>query len=601
MEQMRIEHGPAGLHVEASAYRLALPAGSAFARLSDTDGAAWADLLLDATLDARAGLDETVARQDPRIVTDASTWSAVVPLVSSLWRRKEVRLEGDDTTIRFSAAVEGEGHLADVHLLGGWSSATPAAGTGFGRSGAAFLTLLSPEPADPARLTRPASEPASLDVLGGGGPGTGHWFFTPPPFCFAVSRERPAREGGITDGSWLGIGVSAATSALDFCSIDYLPAERSFTIRLPYEGQTRFVGRFETPDIVLLPGRPDPYSALRAWADDLRARGFAPAVRAAPPPRWWLEPIFCGWGAQAALAVPAGQPWADRSTQVDYDRFLATLAEHGLAPGTVVVDDRWQAAYGSGEPDTARWPDLRGWIRARHDEGRRVLLWWKAWDPGGVPDELCVRSAAGVPVAVDPSNGAYETFLRAVVRRLLGVDGLGADGLKVDFTARTPSGPGLRRDGPGWGAALLHRLLWILHDEAHRVRSDALVITHAPHPGFIDVTDMVRLNDMLRLAEPDDPSAVVEQMRHRARIVGAVCPGVPIDTDDWAAPDLATWRAYLERKADLGVPSLYYVDTIDQTGERLEERDYAALREAWSRWRSAIDGREPASSTGTAT
>jgi len=33
-----------------------------------------------------------------------------------------------------------------------------------------------------------------------------------------------------------------------------------------------------------------------------------------------------------------------------------------------------------------------------------VLLWWKAWDPEGLPPELCIRNPDGTPVAFDPTN-----------------------------------------------------------------------------------------------------------------------------------------------------------------------------------------------------
>jgi hypothetical protein len=67
--------------------------------------------------------------------------------------------------------------------------------------------------------------------------------------------------------------------------------------------------------------------------------------------------------------------------------------------------------------------------------------------------------------------------------------------------------------------------------------------------------------------------------------VRAACPEVPIDTDDWSVPDLATWRDYLGVKLDLGVPALYYSTHVDSTGEAFGEEDYAALRDAWARWR----------------
>jgi hypothetical protein len=61
----------------------------------------------------------------------------------------------------------------------------------------------------------------------------------------------------------------------------------------------------------------------------------------------------------------------------------------------------------------------------------------------------------------------------------------------------------------------------------------------------------------------------------------------PIDTDDWGAPDLETWRAYLELKPQLGVPALYYASHLDATGESFTPDDYEALRRSWSAWRAS--------------
>ena len=78
------------------------------------------------------------------------------------------------------------------------------------------------------------------------------------------------------------------------------------------------------------------------------------------------------------------------------------------------------------------------------------------------PPSECITDAAGRPVAVDPGSPAYLARVDAIVERLLGSDGLDADGFKVDFTQRTPSGVTLRSapDSDGvWGVAALHRLV----------------------------------------------------------------------------------------------------------------------------------------------
>ena len=263
--------------------------------------------------------------------------------------------------------------------------------------------------------------------------------------------------------------------------------------------------------------------------------------------------IFCGWGAQCALSARAGGPASAHATQSNYDAFLDALSAHGVVPGTVVIDDKWQVSYGLNEPDESKWPDLAGWIRGRHEAGQRVLLWWKAWDAEGLPGEpASVRRT-------EPRSGSIRRTRRhgecsRTRSRLVRADGLGADGLKIDFTARTPSGHALTAYAAGWGTALLHELLSLVYAEVKKSNPEALVITHAPHPGFADVTDMIRLNDMLRLDDPGPlPAAsVVQQMRYRARVASAAMPDVLVDTDDWCVPDKRTWRAYLEEKPSLG-------------------------------------------------
>jgi hypothetical protein len=187
-----------------------------------------------------------------------------------------------------------------------------------------------------------------------------------------------------------------------------------------------------------------------------------------------------------------------------------------------------------------------------------------------------------VPVAVDPTNPATRAALEESVAAMLGPDGLDADGLKIDFTARTPNGQALTTQGPGWGIALLHQLLATVYGAAKATKPDALLITQTPNPAFVDVTDMVRLNDMLRIDDGAPFSPIVPQMRYRAEVVRAACPELLIDTDDWCVPSLAEWREYLAVKASLGVPSLYYADALDFTGEALQPEDYDALRKAWA-------------------
>jgi hypothetical protein len=524
----------------------------------------WFRLRMLSSLDTLDGPDETLGT--PSVTHHHNRLE--VRCVSSRWAERVTVLELHRDWLELRTTVRGRGRLFAAHLFGGHRPPS-----GFLPSGSALDTVFSPNPDHPRRATRPAAEPAVIGVVGDGAePGVGRWLFCPAPWCFAVSRA----------GEWAALGLAAPVAEQTFTSFHYTGGTDAFSLRLDYEGHTVVDGEFTTPAVVVQFGHDSPTAAIRAHADLLRDRGLAPPVPVRGPGHW-REPMFCGWGAQHALARRGGPSTQDRSTQRDYDGFLGHLARHGVVPGTVVVDDKWASHYATCEPDESKWPDLRGWVARRHAENQRVLLWWKAWDPEGAPAEACVTLPDGTPVALDPEHELGRRTVVAAVTRMIG--DLDADGLKVDFLARTPSGTALRHAGPSWGAALLHTLLALVHDTAKAVKPDALIVTHTPNPAFADVTDMIRLNDirMLDAIDPDGP--VVPHMRYRASVVAAALPGMPVDADGWCLPDRARWREYLDEQPRLGVPALYYVDRMDLTGEELTATDLAEVARIWAEYR----------------
>jgi hypothetical protein len=569
------------LVVETPAYRLELRPDGLLAELSAPNDTPLATLRPLAAIDTVAGPDETLAVEPPQPVAGGF----VVERRSTVWERAGMILACGDESIELRPWVAGRGTITDAHLLGA-RSLVPGLPLGFLPSGSRFRSLFSPNPGDPAKVVRPAAEPAVVGVSGDGTPGRGHWLFTPAPLLLALTTARDASPNEDLAAGWLSLALAAPVDALAFVELSYLPGEGGFSLRLDYDGHTEVDGEAELPSVVLTPGLPTPYEAIRSHRAHLTARGLAPEPVPRETASWWSEPIFCGWGAQCDLARGTGRFAGELATQENYDGFLADLAAQGVVPGTVVVDDKWQDGYGTNRPDPEKWPDLRGWIAGRHALGQHVLLWWKAWDPEGLPPELCLRNPDGEPLALDPTNPGAASALRDQLLALLHPDGVDADGLKIDFTARTPSGRALDAHGPGWGIALLHELLRVVYAAAKEAKPDALVITHTPHPSFVDVTDMIRLNDMVRADAPDERNGVVAQMRHRAAVARAACPELLIDTDDWSVPSLAEWRAYVEAKPSLGVPSLYYARGVDATGERFEAQDFEALRRTWAEWRS---------------
>lgn len=578
-------------------YRLQLSADGRWAQLSAPDGTPWVRLSLLAAFDTLGAPDETLAVEAPVVARapdgngNPST-TVTVRRRSSVFAEAVCHLECRDDALVLRHEVEGRGRLDEVRLAGGRSLAVEGLGVIY--SGSELPTLFSPNPEDPRHLLRSAGKPAVVGVLGDSLPGRGHWFFTPAPLFFALAAESGlAAPEDATERGWLGLGLVAPITALTCTEFGYVPADEGFFIRLAYEGHQEVAGRFAAPALVLLPGCADPYTGLADYRAQLVAADAVPPPSERAQPAWWRAPMFCGWGAQCRLAALDGRPAKEHCSESTYEEFLAELAARDIVPATVVVDDGWQGHYGLAVPHPQRWPDLRGFIDRRHDAGQKVLLWWKAWDPEGVPPEWCVTDPAGMPVAIDPTHPQAAAHLAATIRQFCAPDGFDADGMKVDFTARTPSGYALRGAGDAWGMALLHELLRVVYVAAKEAKPDALVITHTPNAAFADVSDMIRLNDMLRLDEQNPDSPLVSQMRYRARVVAATCPELLIDTDDWCAPSLAQWREYWAMKDTLGVPALYYTTHLDRTGEELAESDFALVRAVFATARAAASAGGP--------
>ena len=584
---MKLDRGPDGWTVAGSWYRLSGTDDGLVAILTDIHGERWAEIRLLASVDTLAGTDETLSVRGPDVTEASDAVLLSWELTSTIWTSKRLVVEARADEIAVAAEVEGQGRLTDCMLLAGRAILPRTTGTLM--SGAWFESIVSAAPADPGRIVIPASTSATIGVVSGPEPGRGDWFFTPAPFAFAASRRAAADPVALPGGPWLTFALDAVAGSAGFTSFGYRAIDRGFGFVLDYDGHTAVTGRWRSPPVVVSEDA-DPYAGIDRQRRRLEAVSTAQVARAARP-IWWQEPIFSGWGAQCALARASGQTLraaARYASQQHYDAFLDHLAGEGVIPGTVVVDDKWQATYGSCTPDLDKWPDLPGWIADRRGRGQHVLLWYKAWDTEGVPGDACVRSPTGTPLGIDPTHPDGEAAIRTAIRTMLGPGELDADGLKIDFTARTPSGLAAVHHGTAWGVDLLRRLLEVVADEARSVKPGALLVGHAPNPLIAPSLGMVRLNDALRLDDPRPQVDIVPQMRHRAAVVRAGCPDHLIDTDDWCVPDRGGWRAYAAIKPSLGVPALYYATHIDLTGEPLEPADYALIRETWAAHRRDV-------------
>jgi hypothetical protein len=566
---MRLEKNNQMVILHTETYRLALAADRPYAYLSDPEGCSIADLFVLSSIHPMSNRDDTTQVGDWTITETGEETVFALEALSSFWDRKVYRFRCTPQRCLYEVDIEGTGQLAEANYFGGYYSGQVRWGSGFFWSGQSFRQGFNPEPnVDEVNTFSPTSNTV-IDLMGVPLPGKAGWFFTPPPFCYAFQ----------TSQGWVGMSVEAAPGHNQFTEYQYHGQSSSFYLSLSYEGHTQVNGRYTLPAIAFDFAR-GPYEVLEAHVQSLLNAGSVsiPLVKAKPD--WWYQPIFCGWGSQCYLASASNQSASDLATQTNYERFMQVLDNHGVVPGTIVVDDKWQATYGDNRVDERKWPDLTGFIRQQHDTGKKVLLWLKAWDPEGLPAEECITNAADVRISIDPTHPRYVERLRASVRHMLSPEGYDADGFKIDFTARVPSGPGLQAYGDAWGLELMRLYLSILYHEAKRVKPDAFIITHTPHPYLADIVDSIRLNDI------NTGQDVCRAMIHRARVAAIACPEALIDTDNWPITDKATWRSYTSMNPGLGVPALYYVTHIDSTGEALDESDYELIRSVWQDYRT---------------
>jgi hypothetical protein len=559
---------------------ITVPRGGTTARLV-TEGTDWGRVSLLASVDRTDVRDEShdVAEVTVREQTDERV-VLTLDQATAAWTRKTTVATCTPAGLELHVEVEGEGAIAEVSLLGGRAIlGTGAAGTF--RSELVARSVFDPTPTQPVAVVRPATSAVALGVVGDAEPGRLHGIFSPPPLLVALGTEAPLGPTEVPEGgAWLSLGLRDDVRRLTFTQLRYEPLDGGYLLRLDYEGHTRISGAWSSPRVRLAPVT-SPWDAVSDYRDHLAAHGLA-RDPAGPSADWWARAIFCGWGAQCAEAARTGGSAMELSRQDLYDRWLTRLADQGLRPGTIVIDDQWQTSYGLPDPDVDRWPRLREWIAERHRDGRRVLLWWRAWAPHGLPASECVVDSLGRPVAADPTNPAYRERLVTTMAALLGPDGLDADGLKVDFTQRAPSGSTLAAHGDSWGIAMLHDLLAGIYTSAKRAKPDALVITHTPHPSFGDVCDMVRLNDVLDSDTSGAPVPAREQLRFRHAVASRSLPHHLIDTDQWPMQTRTDWLGYAEEQVHLGVPALYYVDAIDNSGEAITDADLAQVATWWA-------------------
>ena len=480
---------------------------------------------------------------------------------SNHWSAKQYELECYDQAVAYRVHVTGSGPIGHVSHFSG--------GTRPERRGSTY---------EVARYLVPSP--------GGGGASLPQYpsvaenrrvelhYLAPPMLALPFQCE---------DGPWLTLGLAPRPGHyhIDHVAWNYQVVDgnhpRGF-LSTDYMGYTAVDGTYEVAAVVATVGD-DEYASLGAQANWLYDHGGCRRVDRTGQPRWWYGPLFCGWGEQGAICP--GHP-LDAATQANYTRMSQRLDELNLKPSAIIIDDKWMTHYGEALPDPAKWPDLRAFTDAEHAKGRRVMLWFKAWNTEGLPVDECVNLWTQ-PCGADPTNPRYQTRVRELMHTLLSSDAgcYDCDGFKVDFANVMPLGLNLRMHERCYGIELLKRWFTLFYESAKAVKSDCLVNASCAHPYFAEVVDQARLHDYywgLRSAWT--------VMQFRQRLFRAAMPGVLIDTDGVASTHTET-MAYARRCVELGVPDLYFLTGGGDV--QLTEADLAEIAAIWHAYAATID------------
>jgi hypothetical protein len=398
--------------------------------------------------------------------------------------------------------------------------------------------------------------------------------FAPPPLFLAFEKG----------GAWSSVGLGDQPGKYQFNALEYSGsryAGASFWVN--YAGYRSAANGFESPTAAIHFGYSE-YDTLAKYVAWIGQKGFGTESRFRNAP-WHYKPIFCGWAEQTREAAVRKIEAHDLSTQADYERWIGILESRGLPAGTIVIDDKWQKQYGTFDVDERKWPDMQGFVARQHAKGRHVLLWVPAFHLEGLPEDLCVKMG-NQAIAGDVSNPAYEEFLRGKIRHL--VADLGVDGFKEDWLGGVSRSAGLRMHAPLFGIEFVRRFQFILYDETHKWKPDALVETQTPNPLFRESSDVLRLNDIWYGARN-----VPEMMKRRARI-SKIAGWELVDCDNASSTNLEEWWSYMLQQPSIGIPALYFVYRTESTMEEVPDSKWRQLAEIWNDYLGTI-ARDPVS------
>ncbi len=484
---------------------------------------------------------------------------------SSLWEEKTYTLEASPMRFVYRVSVRGEGRIDEIEYFSGNAAERD--------HGSEYEFQYGFFPCQPWHNEQDYYFKASTACH--------RWsvLMVPPMFCYSFRSAGLKRQ--------LAFGLAAKPGEHNFNAFDYCPIQSGwhsrFHFSVDFSGHTAVSGEWEAPHIVSYPAE-DEFDAMRKYSEYYYVYGNMPVPKKAVVPKFWHGPIACGWIQQfAEHGLPASGSSAAR--QDVYEDYVKRLHDAGLYPRCLIIDDKWQSEYGTDIADPAKWPDLRGFVDARRAEGIHTMLWFKIFDPEGIPEEAVVTTEDG-DRRVDVSHPAFLEILDAALTRIFSsAEGCyDCDGIKIDYAFQIPIGKKFRTYSGKYGVEWLYEFMKHIYDKAKSIKPEAIINCSPCHPYFAAVCDQARLHDY----NPDNRNCR-EDLSMRGKMFSIAMPGVLLDTDNAGFnTSRDTMRWMLDQPA-VGVPDLYCVSPLPGGGFAFEKAELDAIAQVWREYTARID------------
>ena len=512
---------------------------------------------------------------------------------SALWKKKSFIIHLEEAAISFRHELEGESALEDVRFFRSCRN-----GDEYGFAGDVDEVYS----AAPNFREQNFYHPAARVLISNGndlGPLTGGHGMASVPHVMAL-KDR-------CDTAALGCAVFAGPGEYLWDEFIWNPStvmpptdyagdqSQAGGFAITYYGKKQVSGSWQSPELVFtFPESTD--KVLPEALEYAYKHNLLPRPGRHDSPDWYYEPIYCPWHDQCSLAhgekmdirvdeIPASEYATDEWT----DRWLNKLAEHDIYPGTVIIDAKWQKSLNYGDPDPAKWKNMRQWIDRKREQGLRTFLWYAAWHNEDIAlDEAITQD--GRIVCGDPTNPKFEQKLREMVRKFVSdaPDCLNADGIKVDGLLALPTGKNLKNCGNIWGLELQKKYLEIMYSEVKKHKPEACLSVFTTNPYLDEYSDMIRLADLYT-----NRLSTAKTMLDRAALSKACHPAVPIDCDGGIYFHQGEdYMNDLYAQLKCGIPCIYTAEYL-RTGrfffepelKTLTEEDYKIIREVFQIYR----------------